>query len=88
MSKKTELDGYDAKTRRMMKGMAAAENRALAARAEEECECKEGMFSEHRSAGLPCRGRGGRGGRAGDPRSQSGGTTGRHGLSRAKGPDQ
>jgi len=44
MSKKTELDGYDAKTRRMMKGMAAAENRALAARAEEECECKEGMF--------------------------------------------
>jgi len=44
MSKKTDLDGYDAKTRRMMKGMAAAENRALAARAEEECECKEGMF--------------------------------------------
>ena len=27
-----------------MEGMAAAENRALAARAEEECECKEGMF--------------------------------------------
>ena len=44
MSKNTDLDGYDAKTRRMMKGMAAAENRALAARAEEECECKEGMF--------------------------------------------
>ena len=47
MSKKAnlvDLDGYDAKTRQMMEGMAAAENRALAARAEEECECKEGMF--------------------------------------------
>jgi len=44
MSNKNDLDGYDAKTRRMMKGMAEAENQALAARAEEECECKDGMF--------------------------------------------
>ena len=44
MGKKTDLDGYDAKTRRMMKGMAAAEDRALASRSEEECECKDGMF--------------------------------------------
>ncbi len=40
MGKKTDLDGYDTKTRRMMKGMAEAENRALASRSEEECECK------------------------------------------------